>query len=105
MLALLYILGLMLVVSSLRTVIAGNRSGYQNAKRMDLGEKAEKVVTQGRADFLLTTIYDNSSDWREARNPAISFVESVTNINSELTIDSSLPEYIVKYCEQFRPKL
>ena len=44
---LLYILGLIIVVSSLRTVIAGNRSGYQNAKRVDLGEKAEKMASQG----------------------------------------------------------
>jgi hypothetical protein len=92
MLSLLYILGLVIVVSSLRTVIAGNRSGYQCAKRVDLGEKAEKMVLPGRAAFLLTTIYDNSSDWREARNSAISFVESVSNINSELTIDFSLPK-------------
>ena len=80
----------MLVVSSLRTVIAGNRSGYQNAKRVDLGKKAEKMAAQGRAAFLLSTIYDNSSDWREARNSAVSFVESASNINSELTINSSL---------------
>ena len=82
----------MLVVSSLRTVIAGNRSGYQNAKRMDLGEKAEKMVLPGRVVFLLTTIYDNSSDWRRTRISVISFVESVTNINTELTIDSSPPK-------------
>jgi hypothetical protein len=82
----------MLVVSSLRTVIAGNRSGYQNAKRMGLGEKAEKMVTPGRAAFLLTTIYDNSSDWRATRILARSFVESVSHINSQLTINSSLPK-------------
>ena len=82
----------MIVVSSLRTVIAGNRSGYQYAKRVDLGEKAEKMVMPGRAGFLLTTIYDNSSDWRETGNPAILLVETVCNINSELTINSSLPK-------------
>lgn len=86
-------------------MIAGNRSGYQNAKRVDLGGKAETMVLPGRAGFLLTTIYDNSSDWRETRISMILFVESISNINSKLAIDSSMPKSIMRYCEQFRPKL
>lgn len=35
-------------------MVVGNRSGYHNAKSMDMGEKAEKIVLSGGAAFLLT---------------------------------------------------
>jgi hypothetical protein len=57
---LLYILGPVIMVSSLRTLVVGNRSGYHDAKCLDLGEKAEekaeKMVLPGKAAFLLTII-------------------------------------------------
>ena len=72
----------MIVVSVVRTVVAGNTFGYHNAKCLHPGEKAEKVVLRRRAAFLLTTIYDNSSDWRETSSPEILLVELVSKVHS-----------------------
>jgi hypothetical protein len=72
------------------------------------GKKAEKMLLQGRAAFLLTTIYDNSSDWREMRSPAFLLVEQEAKIHSNYTTNIALSRYTVRYCavhEEFRPKL
>jgi len=54
------------------------------------GGKGGKDAVARQTAFLLTTLYDNSSDWRETKTPAILFVELVFKVHIEFTIMSSL---------------
>lgn len=71
---------------------AGNRSGYHNAKCLHPGEKADKVLLPGRVAFLLTTIYVNSSDWREMKSPATLLVELGFKVHNKYTFNIALPK-------------
>lgn len=79
-------------VCSPNRVTAGDRPGYHNAKCLHPGEKAEKVLLPGRVAFLLTTIYVNSSDWRDVMTSATLLVEMVSKVHSNYTIEQCVAQ-------------